>query len=150
MKIVFTFLFGYAWHGYRYEMSGDSYGSVETVYSVGSQSFYIPYNELLIVEEVSSGHKYEIAFTPQNEGVVDYKWRSLETEDKAGEGSLFENFETTSIDLVEFANEVKDVGSNLQLSVGGNRLQWSINSPTAGWIMYDPSQIALSVRRGSS
>tara|TARA_R110002110_G_scaffold415561_1_gene650791 strand:+ start:89658 stop:90143 length:486 start_codon:yes stop_codon:yes gene_type:complete len=161
MKSFITFLAGiffgvlvvYAWHGFRYKsemLSDGGPNQAYTYYEVENQSFYLPYLAHLIVEDVSSGQKYSVAFTPREGGIVDYVSKSLDTGDEVGRGSLSESYEVTDVDIIDFTVEMKNTGSSTAINVGSHKLEWSTMSTSGGWIYYNPYIMALSTQRPKS
>lgn len=92
-----------------------------------------------------------VAFTPEPEDGASYRYRLLRQgaeEEEQGEGRLFEKYRSEpNPDGQGF--RLTDLGSQLMLTAGPLRVEWSRQSPDAGWIYQDGSVEVSVVDRGA-
>ena len=126
--------------------SAESYPSVYSEISSDPTTLYVAYDSALLIENVSTGEKYEVTFAPPDDGVVDYEWASLPDSRCDGEGSLCESFVFPKMALGNCASSIEDAEDSLFLYAGSLRIEWSHGSQEGGWLYYNPRFAALSVK----
>jgi hypothetical protein len=111
----------------------------------------VVYEDLMLIVSTSDGVA-AIAFGKEIEQGVTYRYRLLlkgAEKERSGEGKVFEKYERvpTQGPHGEVVAGLVDRGSELFLTAGPVKLEWSYSAKRRGWVYYQPEQVLVQIAK---
>jgi hypothetical protein len=109
----------------------------------------VVYQDLMLIVSTRDGVA-AVAFGKEIEEGVTYRYRLLlkgAEKERSGEGKVFEKYERvpTQGPHGEVVTGIVDRGSELFLTAGSVKLEWSYSAKGRGWVYYQPEQVRVQI-----